>query len=157
MSMTYMPACLQCPTDGIITFVDETGTVLAQGPATPCGTCQIGLTVSFSSQGGSFGIGYGSHSGETMLPSPSAGRPNLDTAQHAVCPAYAVAPRGVMGCVTACHHVLAWAEMQVVCLFKAGVMKSGLLMPQRLASSFHTSLVSRSAWPKKWQCFLGTR
>ncbi|CAK0738191.1 hypothetical protein CVIRNUC_001007 [Coccomyxa viridis] len=51
-----------CPTDGIITFVDETGTVLAQGPATPCGTCQIGLTVSFSSQGGSFGIGYGSHS-----------------------------------------------------------------------------------------------
>ena len=73
--MTCIPACLQCPTDGIITFVDETGTVLAQGPATPCGTCQIGLTVSFSSQGGSFGIGYGSHSGETVLLLSSAGMP----------------------------------------------------------------------------------
>ena len=86
--------CVQCPTDGIITFVDETGTVLAQGPATPCGTCQIGLTVSFSSQGGSFGIGYGSHSGETTLLPSSAGMPEpfLDAARHAMCPAHAMAP-----------------------------------------------------------------
>ena len=65
-SVTCAPACLQCPTDGIITFVDETGTVLAQGPATPCGTCEIGLTVTFSNQGGSYGIGYGSHMGGTL-------------------------------------------------------------------------------------------
>ena len=79
-------ACwLQCPTDGIITFVDETGTVLAQGPATPCGTCQIGLTVSFSSQGGSFGIGYGSHSGETTFLASPAGRPESKFGHSPAC------------------------------------------------------------------------
>lgn len=62
---------LQGPTDGTIVFTDGTGAVLAQGPATPCGNGQIGLTVAFSSQGGAYGIGYGQHSGESPPLPPS--------------------------------------------------------------------------------------
>ncbi len=47
-------------------FTDGTGAVLAQGAATACGNCQIGLTVTFSAQGGTYGIGYGPHSGEGL-------------------------------------------------------------------------------------------
>ncbi|CAL5223964.1 g6570 [Coccomyxa viridis] len=50
------------PPDGTIVFTDGTGAVLAQGAATACGNCQIGLTVTFSAQGGTYGIGYGPHS-----------------------------------------------------------------------------------------------
>ena len=55
---------MQGPADGTIVFTDGTGAVLAQGAATACGNCQIGLTVTFSAQGGTYGIGYGPHSGE---------------------------------------------------------------------------------------------
>ena len=48
-------------------FTDGTGAVLAQGAATACGNCQIGLTVTFSAQGGTYGIGYGPHSGELPI------------------------------------------------------------------------------------------
>lgn len=56
---------MQGPADGTIVFTDGTGAVLAQGAATACGNCQIGLTVTFSAQGGNYGIGYGPHSGES--------------------------------------------------------------------------------------------
>ena len=58
---------MQGPPDGTIVFTDGTGAVLAQGAATACGNCQIGLTVTFSAQGGTYGIGYGPHSGEGLL------------------------------------------------------------------------------------------
>ena len=60
-------------------FTDGTGAVLAQGAATACGNCEIGLTVTFSSQGGNYGIGFGPHSGECL-----PGTPSQSDRQHAM-------------------------------------------------------------------------
>ena len=44
--------------------------------------------------------------------------------------------------------IMCW-HGQVVCIFKAGIMKPQLHMLQQLAPFYHLSLLSGLAWPKE--------
>lgn len=62
-----------------------------------------------------------------------------------------------MGCVTACHHVLACARKQVVCLYEAAVMKASAAQASATGLFFPPFLMSSLAWPQKLQSDLGIR
>ena len=61
----------QGPSDGNITFADAAGAVISQGPVQGVSVGHVGRAVSFAAQGGTYGLGTGSHTGAFLRPSLS--------------------------------------------------------------------------------------
>jgi len=59
---------LQGPKDGFIVFKGESGMIIGEGPVLAVSVGHVGLSVTFDYQDGSYGLGYGTHTGM-----PSAG------------------------------------------------------------------------------------
>ena len=61
----------QGPSDGNITFADAAGAIISQGPVQGVSVGHVGRAMSFEAQGGTYGLGTGTHTGAFLRPSLS--------------------------------------------------------------------------------------
>ena len=61
----------QGPSDGNITFADAAGAIISQGPVQGVSVGHVGRAMSFEAQGGTYGLGTGTHTGASLRPSLS--------------------------------------------------------------------------------------
>lgn len=60
----------QGPSDGNITFEDASGAVVSRGPVQGVSVGHVGRAISFNAQGGTYGLGSGTHTGALLPPGP---------------------------------------------------------------------------------------